>query len=71
MEYYLHTLCSAGLKHQGWFHLKKKKIICEGTTDAVKMLVCMMHTPGGGGVLTYLAERGCAALMGGFFTRNP
>ena len=26
---------------------------------------------GGGGVLTYLAERGCAALMGHFFTRNP
>ena len=25
----------------------------------------------GGGVLTYLAERGCAALMGCFFTRNP
>ena len=25
----------------------------------------------GGGVLTYLAERGCAALMGRFFTRNP
>ena len=24
-----------------------------------------------GGVLTYLAERGCAALMGRFFTRNP
>ena len=23
------------------------------------------------GVLTYLAERGCAALMGHFFTRNP
>ena len=23
------------------------------------------------GVLTYLAERGCATLMGGFFTRNP
>ena len=23
------------------------------------------------GVLTYLAERGCAALMGRFFTRNP
>ena len=26
---------------------------------------------GGGGVLTYLAERGCAALMGHFFTGNP
>ena len=26
---------------------------------------------GGGGVLTYLAERRCAALMGRFFTRNP
>ena len=25
----------------------------------------------GGGVLTYLAKRGCAALMGCFFTRNP
>ena len=24
-----------------------------------------------GGVLTYLAEQGCAALMGRFFTRNP
>ena len=24
-----------------------------------------------GGVLTYLAERGCDALMGRFFTRNP
>ena len=24
-----------------------------------------------GGILTYLAERGCAALMGCFFTRNP
>ena len=23
------------------------------------------------GVLTYLAEQGCAALMGRFFTRNP
>ena len=23
------------------------------------------------GVLIYLAERGCAALMGRFFTRNP
>ena len=31
-------------------------------------------TPGGGGgvgLLTYLAQRGCAALMGRFFTRNP
>ena len=26
---------------------------------------------GGGGVLAYLAKRGCAALMGHFFTRNP
>ena len=25
----------------------------------------------GGGVLTYLAERGCAALIVRFFTRNP
>ena len=24
-----------------------------------------------GGVFTYLAERGCAALMGRFFTKNP
>ena len=27
--------------------------------------------PGGGGALTYLAKRGCATLMGRFFTRNP
>ena len=35
-------------------------------------LLRLSHTPGGGGaVLTYLAEGGCAALMGRFFTRNP
>ena len=35
-----------------------------------KKCKCTEYNPGGG-VLTYLAERGCAARMGHFFTRNP
>ena len=44
-----------------------------GFTDLSVGSTCFIFKesmPGVGG-LTYLTERGCAALMGRFFTRNP
>ena len=64
----MHCWMTPSLIYQSYLHIP---IVLKGLLSWLLKLLIVCMVPRGGGVLTYLAERGCAALMGRFFTRNP
>ena len=57
---------------QSWLQNKFKfRALCAYCSDGTSEILARVRWPGARGVLTYSAERGCAALMARFFTRNP